>query len=170
MLLAIGAAVVLFIVATALGWTTELGHHDGHDGHEEHAVHTPAYFAVLPFVALLGAIAVLPLIKFTAHGWERNTVKFTVAVLLAAATLAYYFWQYQFGLGESGTGKVLTVLEHALLLEFVPFIVLLFSLYTISGGIRIEGDLAAHPRRIRRSWRSAACSPVSSAPPGRRCC
>ena len=29
--------------------------------------------------------------------------------------------------------------------EYVPFIVLLFSLYTISGGIRIEGDLRAHP-------------------------
>ena len=29
--------------------------------------------------------------------------------------------------------------------EYIPFIVLLFSLYTISGGIRIEGDLPAHP-------------------------
>ncbi len=28
--------------------------------------------------------------------------------------------------------------------EYVPFIVLLMSLYTISGGIRIEGNLAAH--------------------------
>jgi Na+/H+ antiporter NhaD/arsenite permease-like protein len=29
--------------------------------------------------------------------------------------------------------------------DYVPFIVLLFTLYTISGGIRIEGDLPAHP-------------------------
>ncbi len=37
------------------------------------------------------------------------------------------------------------VLANAILSEYVPFIVLLFSLYTISGGIRIEGDLPAHP-------------------------
>ena len=37
------------------------------------------------------------------------------------------------------------VLANAMLQEFVPFIVLLFSLYTISGGIRIAGDLQAHP-------------------------
>ena len=38
-----------------------------------------------------------------------------------------------------------TILENAILQEYVPFIVLLFSLYTISGGIRIEGDLQADP-------------------------
>ncbi len=32
-----------------------------------------------------------------------------------------------------------------MLAEFIPFIVLLFSLYSISGGIRLEGDLRAHP-------------------------
>ncbi len=37
------------------------------------------------------------------------------------------------------------MLANAILSEYVPFIVLLFSLYTISGGIRIEGDLPAHP-------------------------
>jgi Na+/H+ antiporter NhaD/arsenite permease-like protein len=44
-----------------------------------------------------------------------------------------------------GSGKVLELLKHAIMLEYIPFIVLLFALYTISGGIRIEGDLAAHP-------------------------
>ncbi len=48
---------------------------------------------------------------------------------------------------ESGvqTGLVNTVLANAMLQEFVPFIVLLFSLYTISGGIRIAGNLEARP-------------------------
>ena len=36
-------------------------------------------------------------------------------------------------------------MANAILSEYVPFIFLLFSLYTISGGIRIEGDLPAHP-------------------------
>ena len=37
------------------------------------------------------------------------------------------------------------MLANAILDEYIPFIMLLFSLYTISGGIRIEGDLPAHP-------------------------
>jgi Na+/H+ antiporter NhaD/arsenite permease-like protein len=37
------------------------------------------------------------------------------------------------------------VISNAIFNEYIPFIVLLFTLYTISGGIRIEGDLRAHP-------------------------
>jgi Na+/H+ antiporter NhaD/arsenite permease-like protein len=43
------------------------------------------------------------------------------------------------------TGLVKTILANAIMQEFIPFIVLLFSLYTIAGGIRITGDLQAHP-------------------------
>ncbi|MEN1681069.1 MAG: sodium:proton antiporter [Planctomycetota bacterium] len=42
-------------------------------------------------------------------------------------------------------GLVGAILGNAVMQEFIPFIVLLFSLYTISGGIRIEGDLQATP-------------------------
>jgi len=37
------------------------------------------------------------------------------------------------------------VVANALLAEFVPFITLLFALYVITGGVRIEGDLEATP-------------------------
>jgi Na+/H+ antiporter NhaD/arsenite permease-like protein len=37
------------------------------------------------------------------------------------------------------------VLVNAILSEYIPFIALLFTLYTISGGIRIEGNLQARP-------------------------
>ena len=47
--------------------------------------------------------------------------------------------------GPVQIGFVRTILENAILQEFIPFIVLLFSLFTISGGIRITGDLQAHP-------------------------
>ena len=40
--------------------------------------------------------------------------------------------------------SVADVLATSLLQEYLPFIVLLFSLFTISGGIRIEGDLRRH--------------------------
>jgi Na+/H+ antiporter NhaD/arsenite permease-like protein len=45
----------------------------------------------------------------------------------------------------SGSVSLATeTLEHVIISEYIPFIVLLFSLYTISGGIRIQGNLPAH--------------------------
>jgi len=98
----------------------------------------PSYFAVIPFVLLLGAIALLPLIPFTQNWWQSNRSRFVVAAVLAVITLIYYGIVYD-------AVKVEHVLEHAVLDEYIPFIVLLFSLYAISGGIRIEGDLPAKP-------------------------
>jgi Na+/H+ antiporter NhaD/arsenite permease-like protein len=108
---------------------------------------------------LLAAIAVLPLIPATQHWWESNLNRFKIASGLGVLTLAYYavahsepvagHWPVHHVVQPADaaidTGFVQTILENAMLSEYVPFIVLLFSLYTISGGIRIEGDLRAHP-------------------------
>ncbi|MEN6407089.1 MAG: sodium:proton antiporter [Thermoguttaceae bacterium] len=120
----------------------------------------PPYWMVTPFALLLGAIAVAPLLPGVCHWWESNLHRFYVAGGLAALTLAYYLTMHAApiaahwpaahtappaatGLNVSLTGEVLA---NAILNEYIPFIVLLFSLYTISGGIRIEGDLPARPR------------------------
>ena len=58
--------------------------------------------------------------------------------LAGGISLAAGKWRAE--LGSAGT-----VLSNAILNEYLPFIILLFSLYTITGGIRIEGDLPAHP-------------------------
>ncbi len=44
-----------------------------------------------------------------------------------------------------GWATVMAVLDHAVLKEYIPFIVLLFSLYVIAGGIVVRGDLEATP-------------------------
>ena len=77
----------------------------------------------------------------TSHWWEKNLHRFYTAAGLALVTLGLY----QFVLAEHGTERTLHVLDHAILGEYVPFMVLLFSLYTISGGVRIQGDMAATP-------------------------
>lgn len=119
----------------------------------------PPHWMVVPFVLLLGAIALLPLISATAPWWESNLHRFYVAGGLAFLTLLYYLTMHAGPIqahwpaahvaspSASGLNLVLTgeVLANAILNEYIPFIVLLFSLYTISGGIRIEGDLPAHP-------------------------
>jgi Na+/H+ antiporter NhaD/arsenite permease-like protein len=112
-------------------------HHNSHGGHEAPG-HAPSMWSVIPFVGLLLSIAIMPLLRPTEHWWESNQNRLMVSVCFAAVTLFYYLLAY-------GSSKVTSILEHAVLAEYIPFMVLLFSLYVISGGISLQGDLAAHP-------------------------
>jgi Na+/H+ antiporter NhaD/arsenite permease-like protein len=106
---------------------------------ETHAVSVPpSLLSVFPFAGLLLCIATLPLVPSAAHWWEHNRNKLLVSLVFGGVTLAYYAASY-------GLAKVGAVLEHAVIGEFLPFIILLFSLYVISGGICLKGDLPAHP-------------------------
>lgn len=119
----------------------------------------PPLWAVIPFLTLLAGIAILPVLPATQHWWESNRNRFLLAASLGLITLGYYAFVHdqpiqRHFLGhewvQAGPGPVhwslpLTVFQNAILAEYVPFIVLLFALYTICGGIRITGDLPAHP-------------------------
>ncbi|MFM7207042.1 MAG: sodium:proton antiporter [Planctomycetaceae bacterium] len=123
------------------------------------AVAGPPAATVIPFAVLLAAIAILPLTPAAAHWWEHNSSKLLVSGLLAAVTLGYYLLGHRetidlhfpaHALVEPAAagpswGTVAAVLVNALLAEYVPFITLLFALYVITGGVRIEGDLEATP-------------------------
>ncbi|MCL2029238.1 MAG: sodium:proton antiporter [Deltaproteobacteria bacterium] len=90
---------------------------------------------ILPFVGLLLSIAFAPL--FLPHFWERHFGKasfFWSALFLIPCWLA-------FGHEVAAYAAVET-----LILEYVPFIILLLALFTISGGIRLAGSLAGTPR------------------------
>ncbi len=111
----------------------------------------PGAIWIAPFVGLLLCIAILPLLHKTEHWWHHNRNKLIVALALGVLTLLFYqFRGYGFGHGEHvsepGLGTVLTILDHAVLAEYIPFMSLLFSLYVISGGIGVKGDIPAHPR------------------------
>ncbi|MGD9126291.1 MAG: sodium:proton antiporter, partial [Planctomycetia bacterium] len=127
-------------------------------GKDKKKLTPPPFWTVIPFVLLLGAIAVLPLIPATEHWWESNKSRFLVAAGLGLITLLYYLFFHHYpidghfpvhttaapGAGGPNWAISLTVLSNAFLAEYIPFIILLFALYTISGGIRISGDLKAH--------------------------
>lgn len=132
------------------------GHHASHHGaspaevvdvvHADVAVdesseHAPPFWGIgiIPFLVILGSIAVLPLMKRTEHWWESNLSRYMVAAIVGLATMVYY-WSTQ------GAASIGAVLDHAILQEYIPFIVLLFSLYVISGGIQLVGDMPATPR------------------------
>lgn len=153
----------LTVPATALGspeeGTAEVqaegDHAPAHEGDEaHHPYHVPSLPPILPFVAILLCIAILPLIHATEHWWHKNQSKLLISVILGVITVTYYFMR---GYGmkvvhgdevhvtAAGMEAVTAVLHHAVLAEFIPFIVLLFSLYTICGGIQLKGDLKATP-------------------------
>lgn len=116
--------------------------HAATSDHGAPSVETAPHLAsVIPFLSLLAAIAIFPIWRWTAGWWESNWSRLLCALALALVTLAYYLVAHP----RAGVPKALHVLEHAMLHEYIPFIILLFSLYTISGGIRITGDLTATP-------------------------
>ena len=92
----------------------------------------------VPFVLMLLSIAILPLVGRTHHWWEENRHKLLIALILSMLTLAYYAIFV-------GPATAVLAVEHAIPGEYVPFIMLLFSLYVISGGINVSGDLRATP-------------------------
>lgn len=108
---------------------------------------SPSVFAAIPFIIILLCIALLPLIRKTEHWWHHNSSKLLVSGTLGAVTLGYYFlvrgYHTDAGPGLESIGNVLS---HAVVLEYIPFMALLFSLYTIAGGIELSGDLKGQPR------------------------
>jgi Na+/H+ antiporter NhaD/arsenite permease-like protein len=154
--------VVLYVLLLALGLIPSAhpeATDQGSGGHFEEASHpteqyVPPVLAVLPFAALLLAIAVLPLLRLTKHWWHSNRNRFLLAVLLGLLTLLFYGAAHPGGLANHfthhqasapGWETISAVFSNAIFSEFVPFIILLFSLYVISGGINLRGDLPAHP-------------------------
>jgi Na+/H+ antiporter NhaD/arsenite permease-like protein len=91
----------------------------------------PAVWWTAPFVALLLCIAVLPLAA--PHFWESNARKLALSTLLGLPVLILYARHHPAALLHTAE-------------EYFSFIVLLGSLFVVSGGILITGDLQATPR------------------------
>ncbi|CAN5809935.1 sodium:proton antiporter [soil metagenome] len=92
-----------------------------------HAATLPTPWMVLPFMALLLCIALMPL--FAAHFWEHHYPK--VAVGLGLFTAAYYILSLHHP----------DAVMHAMT-EYLSFMALIGSLFIISGGIniRVKGE------------------------------
>ena len=92
-------------------------------------------FWVIPFVGILLSIAIFPLLD--EHFWHKHFGKISAFWALLFA-LPFIF---QFGLYQSSY-----YFTHAIFLEYIPFIVLLFALFTISGGIVLRGNFIGTPK------------------------
>lgn len=91
--------------------------------------HIP-FWAVVPFVLILLGIAILPLVRH--HWWESNKNKGIFVAVITVPMVAYLVsldWHMLLHAGE----------------EYVSFIALLGSLYIVSGGIVLRGELKSSP-------------------------
>ena len=89
----------------------------------------------LPFALILLSIATGPLLF--AHTWHHHFGKIT-----AGWTLLFLIpFTLVFGFSES-----VHLIAHAMVGEYIPFILLLLALYTISGGILVWGNLHGSPK------------------------
>lgn len=88
----------------------------------------------VPFAGILLSIALLPLFapSFWHHHYGRISAGWALAFLLPFAA--------SYGAAVAGVQLV-----HALLAEYIPFIILLTALFTVAGGIHIRGNLRGTP-------------------------
>jgi Na+/H+ antiporter NhaD/arsenite permease-like protein len=88
----------------------------------------------IPFAGILLSIAILPLVAplFWHHHFGKVAAAWALAFLLP------------FGL-VYGWSTVVVGAVHAMVAEYIPFIILLTALFTVSGGIYIRGNLRGTP-------------------------
>ena len=86
-----------------------------------------------PFAAMLLGIALFPLIS--PRMWEKNIIKIIFANILALPTISL--------LADIGyIGEI----KHQILFDYLPFIILIGTLYIVTGSINIRLNFAPSPR------------------------
>ncbi len=105
--------------------------HNAH-GHENLGEQLPLW-SCIPFAGMLLSIALFPLLF--PHFWHHHFGK--VSGFWAASLALPFLMIYR--------GTALYEILHIILADYVPFIILLWSLYTVSGGILLRGDLRGTP-------------------------
>jgi Na+/H+ antiporter NhaD/arsenite permease-like protein len=88
----------------------------------------------IPFIGILLSIALFPL--FAPHFWEHHFGK--VSAFWGLAFLVPFAFMF-------GLDLTLYSVLHTALLEYIPFIILLFALFTVAGGISLKGTLPGTP-------------------------
>jgi Na+/H+ antiporter NhaD/arsenite permease-like protein len=118
-------------------------HGDAHGGDHLGEAHGAAHaspvgllplWTVIPFVGILLSIALGPLVA--PHLWHAHFPKVSAFWALAFA-VPFLFWN---------PSEALQEILHIYLMDYIPFIILLWGLFTISGGIYVGGALRGSPR------------------------
>ena len=111
---------------------TGTGHGQGHEG-PALGSRLPLWSA-LPFIGILLSIALFPL--FAPHFWHHHFPKISAMwALLFAIPFVIAF-----------KSEAVQEILHIYLIDYIPFIVLLWALFTVAGGIYVGGSLRGSPK------------------------
>jgi len=109
---------------------------NSHQGTHEHINlgEILSLYSTIPFIGILLSIALFPL--FAPEFWHHNFEKVSAfwAIVIAVPLLIAY------------KGAALHSFLHIILADYIPFIILLWGLFTISGGILLKGSLVGTPK------------------------
>ncbi len=105
---------------------------DGHGAAHNLGKELPLW-TVLPFAGILLSIALFPLVA--PHFWHQHFPKISAmwALIFAIPFLFVY------------KGTAVYEILHIYIIDYIPFIILLWALFTISGGIFIRGTMKGNP-------------------------
>ncbi len=107
---------------------------EGAGAHHVNPVGMLPLWTAIPFAGILLSIALFPLVA--PHFWHRHFPKISAFWSLLFA-VPFLIWN-----PATAFGSIL----HIYFLDYFPFIILLWGLFTISGGIYVGGSLAGTPR------------------------
>ena len=90
-------------------------------------------WSILPFAGILLSIALMPLIvpRFWHHHFPKVSAFWAIVFALP----------FLFFFGRVAVNEIL----HIIIIDYIPFILLLWALYTVSGGIYVKGSLKGTP-------------------------
>ena len=125
-----GLSRALALIAAAL--VTAGASHAAEGAHLDGAL-LGAWWAI-PFAGLLLSIAIMPLAA--PDVWHHHFGKISAAWALTFLVPCVLMF---------GFSTTLYELMHTILLEYVPFLILLFALFTVAGGVLIKGNLHGSP-------------------------
>jgi Na+/H+ antiporter NhaD/arsenite permease-like protein len=91
-------------------------------------------WTIIPFAGILLSIALGPLVA--PHFWHAHFPKVSAFWALLFA-VPFLFWN---------TSEAIQEILHIYLMDYLPFIILLWGLFTISGGIYLGGSLRGSPK------------------------
>ncbi len=126
--------ILLIILAGIPALSFASGSAHGGVPHLDGSIENLSIFWIIPFVGILLSIAMFPLVA--PNFWHHNFGKISA------------FWVVSFivpFLFKEGFNVTLYEILHVGLLEYIPFIILLLSLFTISGGVQLTGSLVGTP-------------------------
>ena len=117
----------------AFGADDAHGDEGAHHGHGVDGAKLPIW-SIIPFVGILLSIAIFPLV-FDSHFLVHHGGKMSLAWGLIFA-LPYLI---------AFRGNAFYDILHIYLLDYIPFIILLWGLFTVAGGILVRGTLRGTP-------------------------